>query len=287
MDIVKYYEEIVSKRHSVREYEDKPVSDDMIAKLEEYFKDIQGITNADIEIKIIDGSKYHGMINAAGYNGFLVEAPKYVLILSDESEHYLENAGYIGQGITLKCTELGLDTCWMTIVNQEALNKALDINGNKLPAALIAFGYGKEQEIEKRLDIKNPSHVKMVETESKAAPKIDLSEFIFDKSYGRLFDESELYTGLEDALLAASRSQSFFNRQPYRIIVDDAEVALIGLKDELTGDYDAHLNYGICMFDFYAVLSATRKDAPNWTFEKWEGDLKLPENAEYVAKCRI
>lgn len=287
MDIVKYYEDIVSKRHSVREYEDKQVSEEIITEINSYTKSIVGLTDADTEIMIIDGSKYHGMINAAGYNGFLVKAPKYILILSDESKHYLENAGYIGQDITLKITGLGLDTCWMTIVNPDALKKAIGIDNNKIPAALIAFGYGKEQEIEKRLDIKNPSHVKMVETESKAAPKIDLSEFIFDKVYGRAIDESKLYTGLIDALLAASRSQSFFNRQPYRIIVDDAEVALIGLNDELTGDVDAHLNYGICMFDFYAVLSATRRDAPKWTFEKWNGDLKLPKNAEFVAKCRI
>lgn len=287
MDIVKYYEEIVSKRHSVREYQDKPVSEEILSKISSYLKDIDGITDADTEVVIVDGSKYHGMINAAGYNGFLVEAPKYILILSDESKHYLENAGYIGQGITLKITELGLDTCWMTIVNPDALKQAIGIDSKKVPTALIAFGYGKEKEAEKRLDIMNPSHVKMVETESKAAPKIDLSEFIFDKVYGRAIDESKLYTGLLDALLAASRSQSFFNRQPYRIIVDDAEVALIGLKDELTGDIDAHLNYGICMFDFYAVLSATRKDAPKWTFEKWKKDLKLPKNAEFVAKCRI
>lgn len=287
MDIVKYYEEIVSKRHSVREYEDKPVSNEILSDIEEYFKGMNGIVDVDAEMVLIDGSKYHSMINAAGYNGFLVKAPKYILILSDEKKHYLENAGYLGQGITLKITELGLDTCWMTIVNPDALKSAVGIEGSKIPAALIAFGYGKEVEAEKRLDIKNPSHVKMVETESKAAPKIDLSEFIFDKVYGRAIDKSKLYTGLEDALLAASRSQSFFNRQPYRIIVDDAEIALIGLQDELTGDVDAHLNYGICMFDFYAVLSATRKDAPKWTFERWNGKLKLPENAKYVAKCRI
>lgn len=287
MDIVKYYEEIVSKRHSVREYKDEVVSEEVLAALEEYFDKALRLTDANVEFRIIDGTKHHSMINAAGYNGYLVKAPKYMLLLSDESEHYLENAGYIAQGVTLKITELGLDTCWMTIVDPAALKKALDIDGDMVPVALVAFGYGAEQGTDVRLDIKSPSDVKMVETDSKAAPKIDLYEFVFKETYGKVLDKSTLYTGLEDALLAASRSQSFFNRQPYRLVLDDAAVALIGLKDELTGDLDAHLNYGICMFDFYAVLSATRKDAPTWTFEPWEGDLKLPENAEYIAKCRI
>lgn len=287
MDIVKYYEEIVSKRHSVREYNDEVVGEEVLSTLDEYFKSILRLTDADIEFRVIDGSKYHSMINSAGYNGYLVKAPKYMLVLSDESEHYLENAGYIGQGLTLKLTELGLDTCWMTIVDPALLKKALEIDSDKIPAALIAFGYGKEQEADVRLDIKSPSNVKMVETESNAAPKIDLDEFVFREAYGKALDKTMLYTGLEDALLAASRSQSFFNRQPYRMVLDDAAVALIGLKDEMTGYVDSHLNYGICMFDFYAVLSATRKDAPTWTFEPWVGDLQLPENAEYVAKCRI
>ncbi len=55
--------------------------------------------------------------------------------------------------------------------------------------------------------------------------------------------------------LSIAVAQSFFNRQPYRVIVDDDIVSLIGHRRlELTITEDQLLNYGIAMFNFYAVL---------------------------------
>lgn len=287
MDYIKYYDEIVSKRHSVREYSDREVEEEIISELKEYYEGIGRLTDADTELLIIDASFGGKVGKSAGYNGFFVEAPGYLILLSDKSEHYLENAGYIGQGLTLKLTELGVQTCWLTINDSYALKAAAGVESDKEASVIIAFGYEAEQKKEKRLDIKSPSNVRMIESESKAAPKIRIDDFAFGKVYGKPLDVSILYTGLSDAIIAAGRSQSFFNRQPYRLIVDDAVVSLIGLEDEMTTEEDTLLNYGICMFDFYAVLSANRNGAETWTFEDSDIELKLPAGARYIAKCRI
>ena len=41
------------------------------------------------------------------------------------------------------------------------------------------------------------------------------------------------------------------------------------------------------MFNFYAVLDSTRAGVKMWSFDEAGRDLKLPENAHYIAKIRI
>ena len=55
----------------------------------------------------------------------------------------------------------------------------------------------------------------------------------------------------------------------------------------MTSDSDMLLNFGIAMFNFYAVMEETRSEAPTWSFESPNVDLKLPENAFFVAMCKI
>ena len=56
----------------------------------------------------------------------------------------------------------------------------------------------------------------------------------------------------------------------------------------MTSEADRLLNYGIVMFNFYAVMSAIRPSAPRWSFEPvTDRDLGLPEGVTYVAKCGL
>ena len=114
-----------------------------------------------------------------------------------------------------------------------------------------------------------------------------MQDLLSYKVYGEPVNMELLYTELEDALLSIAVAQSFFNRQPYRVIVDDDIVSLIGLDDEITTTEDQLLNYGIAMFNFYAVLDSTRAGVKMWSFDEAGRDLKLPENAHYIAKIRI
>ena len=192
-----------------------------------------------------------------------------MLLFSDEADHFLENAGYIAQGITLKMTELGLAACWMTINDAAATKAALDVDTDKTLACVVAFGY------------RSPDN------EEKKAPKKSLDELTDGKRFGRDVDTDLFYPELEDGLRAMAHAQSFANKQPYKVIVDDDMISLIGLEDEETNEYDTHLNYGIVMFNFYAVMQAVRASAPKWSFEAPDRDLGLPENATFVAKCGL
>lgn len=288
MEYIEYYNQIVKNRQSCRDFASREVSQDTIDDILKYYKECPNlVVDVDTDLVIYDGSIREKLGDTIGYNGFSVEAPKYAILFSEKKEHYLENAGFLIQGVTLKLTQIGLSACWLTINDQDKADQILAHDRDKTVSAILAFGYSNEGSTNKRIDIKSPSNVKLVESSSKAAPKIAIDDLLYSKYYGNKINKELLYTELMDSLLSVSMSQSFFNRQPYRVIVDDDIISLIGIDDEMTGAIDKYLNYGIAMFNFYAVMESVRKNAPMWSFAVPDRELKLPDNAQFIAKCNI
>ena len=126
------------------------------------------------------------------------------------------------------------------------------------------------------------------DNDEKKAPKKSLDEMTDGFRFGQDIDTDLWYNELEDGLRAIAHAQSFQNLQPYKIIVDNDQISLIGLPDDMTSEADRLLNYGIVMFNFYAVMWAIRPTAPRWSFEPvTDRDLGLPADVTYVAKCGL
>ena len=269
---MEYYEHIVKNRNSCRAFAAQKVDDDVLNALLTYYEDEESdlVDEIGTELKFYFGNVWDDLKESVGYNGFCIKAPAYMVIFSDVADHYLENAGYIAQGLTLKMTELGLAACWQTINDADAVKAALDADTDKVVACVVAFGY------------RDPDN------DEKKAPKKSLDEMTDGFKYGQDIDTDLFYNELEDGLRAIAHAQSFQNRQPYRIIVDHDQIVLVGLPDDITNDYDRYLNYGIAMFNFYACMWAIRPTAPKWSFDPvTDRDLGLPADVEYVAKCKL
>lgn len=268
---MEYYENIVKKRNSCRGFSEKKVDDDVLVAIREYYENEESVLVDGIatELKFYFGNVYDALSKSVGYNGVCIKAPAYMVLYSEKADHFLENAGYIAQGITLKITELGLAACWMTINDAAATRAALGEDNGMEAACVIAFGYRAADNTEKK------------------APKISLDELCLGRTFKEEVDTDLFYHELEDCLRACAHAQSFQNIQPYRMLVDYNNVVLVGLPSELTNEYDTHLNYGIVMFNFYAVMWAVRPSAPRWSFDAPDRDLKLPDDVTYVAMCRI
>ena len=269
---MEYYEDIVKKRTSCRGFSDRKVDDDVITELLEYYEDEESdlVDEIGTELRFYIGTVWDELKKSVGYNGFCIKAPAYMVIYSDIADHYLENAGYIAQGLTLKMTELGLAACWQTINDADEAKRALGEDTDKAVACVVAFGYRDPDNKEKKVDKKS------------------LDEMTDGYRYGQDIDTDLWYNELEDGLRAIANSQSFQNLQPYRVIVDNDQIVLIGLPDDMTSEADRLLNYGIAMFNFYAVMWAVRPSAPKWSFEPvTDRDLGLPADVTYVAKCGL
>ena len=268
---MKFYEEVIKKRNSCRGFTNKAISEDILYELKKEIGsgDIRLVDGIETELKFYSGHVWDNLKNAAGYNGFCIKAPAYMVLYSDDVDHYLENAGYIGQALTLELTENGIAACWQTINDPEAIRAALYPETDKKAACVIAFGYRDPHNKEKK------------------APKKSLDRIAYAYKYGNDISNFKMYPQLEDSLRAVTHSQSFLNLQPYKIIVDNDQIALVGIPDETTTGDDVALNYGIAMFNFYAVMFATRTQTPKWSFEPvTDRDLALPADVTYVAKIK-
>jgi len=268
---MQYYENIVKKRNSCRGFSARKVPEEALAGIRKYYEDVESVLVEGIgtELRFYSSDSYELLKQHVGYNGICIKAPNYLVLYSDKADHYLENAGYIAQGMTLMMAELGLASCWMTINDAAAVKKALNEDNGMEVACVVAFGYRDPENKEKR------------------APKITIEELCLGKDFRTEANLVRLTRELEDCLRACAHSQSFLNLQPYRLLVDYDRVSLVGLPSEMTNEADRRLNYGIVMFNFYSVMWAVRPSAPKWSFDPPEKDLRLPEDVEYVASIRI
>ncbi len=284
--------ELLMERQSCRDFSSRDIEEEIRFSIRRTFQEaVRLVPGRRMELKFLDGSDAGRLGVSVGYNGFRIPAPAYLFLLTEAQPHALENAGFVGQQLTLALTKAGLAACWQTVNDAAAAAAAVRAPEGMKAAAVIAMGYRNRTKREVRLDIKSPSDVKLHRAGGRTAPKIALEDFAFDRVYGQQMDVAEVYPQLQDGLRAMSLAQSFFNRSPYRVVTDGTLVCLIGLPDEMTEEKDMLLNYGITMYDFYAVISEGRREAPNWTFGAPEGltgdQLELPEGAGIVAWYKL
>ena len=135
--------EAIRQRHSVRQYTDKPLGEDVIRPLEEeiaaYNKEsglhIQLVKN---EPKAFDSFMAHYGKFSGVSNYFALAGPK--------GPELDEKCGYYGERLVLKAQQLGLNTCWVAMTYSKGKAVFSTAPGEKL-CIVIALGYGENQGI--------------------------------------------------------------------------------------------------------------------------------------------
>ena len=151
------YETLIEERQSLRSFEQKEVPAAALQEVERYFGETARILpEIGLELHCAAGIGT-GLEGIAGYGGNAFRAPLYLVVLSEEKEGWLENAGFVSEQLLLKLTELGLSACWLTLTDEAATKRALGIESDKKAAALLAVGYARAERAEKRLDIDTPA----------------------------------------------------------------------------------------------------------------------------------
>jgi hypothetical protein len=90
------YKEIISEIKSVRLYKKEEVDSKLLKELKQYYEQGKRLVD-DIEVEVIRKSRdevFDKLKDSAGYNNRMIEAPHYLIFLSEEKDHYIENAGY-------------------------------------------------------------------------------------------------------------------------------------------------------------------------------------------------
>lgn len=133
--------EAIRERHSVRDYEDKPLSDDDIDVLVEEIAYCNYKGNLDIQLRVDEPESFVG--GFANY-GNIKGARNYIAMVGPKGKTIDERIGYYGERIVLAAQMQGLNTVWLGLSYNKSKMRATVAKGNVCPV-IIALGYGATQ----------------------------------------------------------------------------------------------------------------------------------------------
>lgn len=285
------YSALIQNRKSVRAFSDKPVFFGDLDQIRNYYNTAvrKLLPELKTELYFFGTDAREALEGAAGYNSFLIGAPQYLVLMSEQNELDSLNAGYIMEDLILKLADMGLDSCWLTFVNSDWVKHELGIHSDLDVAAIAAFGYGVKTTRRLRLNVLSMSNVDAAAERQYFNPKLAISDMVFLNSWGNR-EGVEEHIGFYDSMLweafyAASLAPSYLNRQPYGFLIREGRIILVQKPDSYTPAIDSKLNLGIVLLHFSAVASQWAGQI-NWQFEE-ESSLSLPEGYRAVASVAL
>lgn len=286
------YEELIQKRQSIRSFRDKAVKKEQMDEVKRYFDEMEKL-KPEIPVSVLLCAEHAGerLEGVVGYRGNAFFVPLYIVLLSEEKDGCYENAGYISEALSLKLTDMGLDSCWLTVEQGDMVKKALLLDTELSVVSVLACGYGKPERDTLRIDIMTPADVKFEAREGHIAPKISQGEMVYEERFGvtPTWEEGQFDPVLDKALYAATLAPSFLNRQTYRYLLKGKRVVLCEKAEAQVSEADRRLGLGATMYNFYITYSTYNLSACQWEVgeEREAEDLSLPDGYKAVASMKL
>ena len=228
--------EAIYRRRSVRDYSSKSLPKEELAAIEDDIDDLDPLYD-DIGSKMIlaeNGEKVQKTFSGLTSKVARVDAPHYLIGVSDEEDGYPENMGYMLEDAVLYLTEKGIGTCWVGAgIGHDLLKDLFDHERNTV--ILVAFGDSVPDKSNLR---KNP----------RSASRKDLEDL--------MIDDDHLPKEVKKIIDAARMAPSAINSQPWRFSYEDGEIQVYlekkGMFKKLVrkiGDLDMlnHIDIGIAL----------------------------------------
>lgn len=139
--------EAMKKRHSVREYYNKPLDANIVHLLKKEIALCNSEGNLHIQL-VTDEPKAFDSFMA--HYGKFSGVTNYIALVGKKCKDLEEKCGYYGEQIVLKAQQLGLNSCWVAMTYSKIPGAFKIEKGEKL-IAVIAIGYGKTQGTDHKL----------------------------------------------------------------------------------------------------------------------------------------
>ena len=131
--------ELIRRRHSVRQYLDRPIPADIREALDAYAEELN--RTAGLHMQVIYDEPECFSSRMAHYGQFS-NANNYIVMAGKKAEDLEERCGFYGELLVLKAQELGLNTCWVALTHGKS--RAV-IGPDEKEVIIISLGYGKTQ----------------------------------------------------------------------------------------------------------------------------------------------
>lgn len=138
--------EAMNARHSVRQYQDKPLDAATVSALTEEIALCNQESGLHIQLVRNEPKAFRGFLARYGkFSG----VKNYFALVGAKSPAPEEPCGYYGERLTLRAQQLGLNTCWVAL-SYSKVKGAFSIGSGEKLCAVIAVGYGTTQGVAHR-----------------------------------------------------------------------------------------------------------------------------------------
>lgn len=136
--------DIIRSRHSVRQYLDKPIPQEIRRQLAAFAAALNSEGSLHIQIFYDEPECFNSRM---AHYGKFENCNNYIAMVGKKAPDLEERCGYYGELLVLKAQELGLNTCWVALTHGKS--KAAVGAGEK-EVIIISLGYGKTQGVAHR-----------------------------------------------------------------------------------------------------------------------------------------
>ncbi len=210
--------EAITERHSVRQFKDEPIADELVRELNELIVECNEESGLNIQLILDDPECFNTLL---GRYGKFKNADNYIAVVGPSSMPDLdEKAGYYGQKLVLEAQRMGLRTCWVAGTYGKGKCKADREKGEKI-VLVIAIGYGENDGTKNR---------------SRPVSKVCSA------------DLEEAPAWFRNGVRAAMLAPTAMNQQRFTIDLEDGEAVIKAGRGPLT-----KVDLGIVKYNFEAA----------------------------------
>ena len=210
--------EVIKNRHSVRQYKDTPIGEEIRSRLDELAKKANEESGLNIQVIYDDPDCFNSLL---AHYGKFKNVNNYIAIVGDKKlENMEELGGYYGQMLVLHAQDMGLNTCWVGGTYGKGKCKADKAKGEKI-VCVIALGYGDEEGVKHK-----------------------------SKSVDKLCNvpEKDMPTWFKNGMVAAMMAPTALNQQKFFVTLNDDDVIITAQKGPFS-----KVDLGIVKYNFEAV----------------------------------
>ncbi len=130
---------LMKERHSVRQYLDKAIPDEIRKELDSYTEKLNQTSGLHIQILYDEPDCFRSRM---AHYGHFENCANYISMVGKKSDRLDEDCGYYGELLVLKAQALGLNTCWVALTHGKSKAK---VGAGEREAIVLSLGYGKTQ----------------------------------------------------------------------------------------------------------------------------------------------
>ena len=135
--------EAMSARHSVRQYEDRALTSEQTAALQDEINACNQESGLHIQLVTEEPKAFDSLM---AHYGKFSGVTNYIALIGTKGPGLDETCGYYGERLVLLAQQLGLNTCWVAMTYKK-IPQAFQVRSGEKLTVVIALGYGKTQGI--------------------------------------------------------------------------------------------------------------------------------------------